>query len=148
MKKTILFISIILLVIIILCIMRISGNSKKVQIIKAQNQQYEQYLKKEIYGTDVMSLINKAIDNNEKNNVSKDKKQNFIENDKNSIIIEIIMITNEANQKTTTYRMETINKVGIAEFISNFNTAKFKITNIQYHKQTGKIKYIEITQLY
>ena len=56
------------------------------------------------------------------------------------------MITNEEKNKTTTYRMETISKVGIDEFIANFNTAEFKITKMEYHKETGKIKYIEITQ--
>ena len=44
--------------------------------------------------------------------------------------------------------METIQKVGISEFISNFNTAKFRITKLEYHKKTGRIKYIEITQQY
>lgn len=148
MKKTILFISIILLIIIIICTIKISENTKKIQSIKKENAQYEQYAKKEIYGTDVMTLINKAVNQNEKNNVPKDEKENYNQNNKNSIIIEIVMITNEEKQETSTYRMETINKVGITEFISNFNTAKFKITKIDYHNQTGKIKYIEITQQY
>lgn len=147
MKKNVLIVCSILLIIIIICTTFISINGKKLAVVKQENKKYEQYQKQEIYGTEVITLINKAIDDNQKNNVQTDETGKYINNETNSIIIEVIMITNEEKNQTTTYRMETINKVGIGEFIANFNTAKFKITNIQYHKQTGKIKYIEITQI-
>lgn len=147
MKKNVLIVCSILLIIIIVCVTFISMNSKKLAVVKQENKEYEQYQKQEIYGTEVITLINKAIDHNQKNNVQTDETGKYIDNETNSIIIDVIMITNEEKNTTTTYRMETINKVGIGEFIANFNTAKFKITNIQYHKQTGKIKYIEITQI-
>lgn len=146
MKKNILIISLVLLIIIIVCIAGIKWNSKANRIIKSQNKEYEEYLKDDIYGTDVITLINKAISNNKSNNISKDEKGYYIENNTNSIKIDIIMITNEEKEKKATYSMELIDKVGITEFIKNFNTAKFKCTNIEYHKETGKIKYIEITQ--
>lgn len=146
MKKNVLIVCSILLIIIIVCTTFISINGKKLAVVKQENKKYEQYQKQEIYGTEVITLINKAIDHNQKNNVQTDETGKYIDNETNSIIIDVIMITNEEKNTTTTYRMETINKVGIGEFIANFNTAKFKITNIQYHKQTGKIKHIEITQ--
>lgn len=146
MKKNVLIVCSILLIIIIVCVTFISMNSKKLAVVKQENKEYEQYQKQKIYGTEVITLINKAIDHNQKNNVQTDETGKYIDNKTNSIIIDVMMITNEEKNQTTTYRMETINKVGIGEFIANFNTAKFKITNIQYHKQTGKIKYIEITQ--
>ena len=145
MKKNIIIISIILLVIITICTMGISINSKKVSVQKQANKEYEQYLEKNIFGTDVATIINKAIDSNNQNNIQQQDGK-YIENNENSIIVELVMITNEEKEKTTTYRMETISKVGINEFIKNFNTATFKITKMEYHKQTGKIKYIEITQ--
>lgn len=146
MNKNIILISTILLIIIIICVGGISFNSKKLLVVKQANKEYEQYMNKNIYGTDVITIINKAIYNNQKNNIPKDEKEKYIENEENSIIIELVMITNEEKNKTTTYRMETISKVGIDEFIANFNTAEFKITKMEYHKKTGKIKYIEITQ--
>ncbi len=146
MKKNIAIITIILFIIIIICVVCISFNYKKITVSKQQNSEYEQYTKKDIYGTDVVTLIHKAIDNNKKNNVQQDKNGRYIDNNKNSIIIELVMITNENTKKTTTYRMEVIDKVGTNEFITNFNTATFKITDIQYHKQTSKIKYIQISQ--
>lgn len=148
MKKNIVIISLILLIIIIICFVGITFNSKTSRIVKQQNKEYEQYLNSEIYGTDVVTLINKAISSNENNNVQKDEKENYINNNQNSIQIDLVMITDEEKQETTTYKMEAISKVGIAEFIKNFNTAKFKCTKKEYHAETGKIAYIEISQQY
>lgn len=148
MKKTVVIISLILLIIIIICIVGINANSKANKAVKQQNSEYEKYLENDIYGTDVITLINKATSDNEANNVTKDEKGFYINNNNNSITIELVMITNEEKQETTVYKMETISKVGITEFIKNFNTEKFKCTKKEYHEQTGKISYIEISQKY
>ncbi len=147
MKKNLIIISAILLSIIIICVIGIWNNLKKITLQRKLNNEYEQYLNKDIYGTDVATILNKAINSNKQNGLEQ-KDGKYIENDTNSIIVELVMITNEEKEKTKTYRMETIDKVGISEFIKNFNTAKFKITRIEYHEQTKKIKYIEISQQY
>lgn len=148
MKKNIIIIALILLVVIIICIVGINVNSKTNIAIKQENKEYENYLNNEIYGTDVVTLINKAINNNESNNVTKDEKGFYINNNQNSIQIDLVMITNEEKQETTAYKMEAISKVGITEFIKNFNTAKFKCTKKEYHTATGKIAHIELSQQY
>ena len=148
MKKNIIIISIILLIIIAICMVGIKINSRTNRETLLENNQYEQYLNSEIYGTDVVTLINKAISNNENNNVTKDEKGFYIDNNQNSIKIDLVMITNEEKNETTTYTMEAIYKVGTTEFIKNFNTAKFKCTKKEYHIQTGKIAYIELSQQY
>lgn len=148
MKKNVIIISLILIVIIAICVVGINANSKTSKVIKQQNSEYEKYLTSEIYGTDVITLINKAISSNENNNVQKDEKENYVNNNQNSIQIDLIMITDEEKKETATYKMEAISKVGIAEFIKNFNTAKFKCTKTEYHEQTGKIAYMEISQQY
>lgn len=148
MKKSLVIIAITFLIVIIICVIGITMNSKKMLLQKQENNEYEQYLNNDIYGTDVVTLINKAIDNNNKNNVQKNSEGKYIENNDNSVIIDLVMITDEEKEKTKTYRMETIDKVGISEFISNFNTAKFNITKIEYHEKTGKVKYIEVSQKY
>ena len=81
MKKIFIIIALILLIIISICIAEISINNKKILVQKQQNKEYEQYMNKDIYGTDVITLINKAIDNNKKNNIHKDEKGYFIENE-------------------------------------------------------------------
>lgn len=148
MKKNVLIICIILLMIIVVSVTFISINTKKIAINKQSNQEYERFIEQEIYGTDVITIINKAINSNQTNGVAIDETGKYISNEENSIIVELVMITNEESKETTTYRMETINKVGINQFISNFNTATFKISKVEYHSKTGKISYIEITQQY
>ena len=147
MKKNLILISVLLLSVIIICVIGIWSNLKKITLQIQLNSEYEQYMNKDIYGTDVATILNKAMNNNKQNGIEQ-KDGKYIENNTNSIIVELVMITNEEKEKTKTYRMETIDKVGISEFIKNFNTAKFKITKIEYHEQTGKIKYIEISQQY
>ena len=138
MNKNVIIIFTLFIIIIVICYTWLNGNRNNYKLVKTENYEYEQYK--------VITLINKAINENEKNNVTKDEKGFYINNNENSIIIEIIMITNEESQETTTYRMEAINKVGISDFIYNFNTAKFYINNIEYHKNS-RISKIVIKQL-
>ena len=111
-----------------------------------ENKQYEGYLENQIYGTDVVTLINKAISANDKNHIEKDEKGQYVSNHQNSILIDLVMITDEEKEETTTYRMEAIAKVGTSAFIKNFNTVKFECTKKEYHEETGKLAYIELTQ--
>ena len=148
MKKSVIVISSIFIIIIFICIGAININTKASKVISKQNKEYEQYLQSEIYGTDVITLINRAISSNEENNILKDEKGFYINNNQNSIQIDLVMITDEEKEKTTTYKMEVISKVGITEFIKNFNTVEFKCTKIEYHIKTGKISYIQLTQQY
>ncbi len=110
--------------------------------VKKANQEYEYYLNKEIYGTEVTTLINKVIDQNERNSIAKDEKGYYIDNGENSIKIEFKMITIER-----TYQMEDFYNNDINEFLANFNTIRFKCTNIEYHEKTGKISKLVIEQL-
>lgn len=110
--------------------------------IKTENQEYEQYLGKIVYGTDVATVINKAVDQNEKNKIQKDEKGYYIENNTNSIKIDIKMITIKK-----TFYMEQFYNNDITQFVENFNLVDFKCSEIQYHEQTGKVKKIVFEQL-
>lgn len=144
MKKTIICLIIVLLVITIIVATCISENNKQIAKIKENNQKYEIYLDKEVFGTDVTSVINKAIDDNEKRQISKDEKGFYIENDTNSIKVELIML-NETKKET--YQMETLNKVGLNGFIRNFNLINFKCSKIEYHNKTKLISKIVFEQI-
>lgn len=112
------------------------------RIVKEENSEFEYYLNKEITGTTMTTLINKAINQNEKNNIKKNEKGYYIENDENSMKIEIKMITIEK-----TYPMEEIYNNDITKFVQNFNSIKFKCTNIEYHAKTGKISKMFFEQI-
>ena len=143
-KKLMIVIIMIFVIIILVIGVSYKMNLQNLQEIVQENKQYEAYLDKQIFGTDVITVINKATDENIKNNIAKDDKGFFIENDTNSIKVELVML----NQgEKATYQMETIKKVGTSGFIKNFNLIYFKCTNIEYHDQTKKVKKIVFEQL-
>ncbi len=142
MKKTLLIL--IAIVIVIVCIIGIKYYSYMMEynnVIK-ENEEYEKYKDQEVYGIDLATLINKAVDKNEKNNIPKDDKNLYIQNDENSIEIEIYIEDNE-----TTYKMEVFYNSGTEQFIQYYGNIKFKCSKIEYHEKTGKIKYILFEQL-
>ena len=108
---------------------------------KISNFKYEQYLNKEITGNELVTVINMAIDNNEKNKVEKDKKGIYIENETNSIKIEIKISDND-----TIYNMEAIYNKGTQNFIQYYGEVKFKCVDIKYHTNTNKVKYMLFEQ--
>lgn len=99
MKKIIIFF---IIVIILICFIAIKYYNYKINYnnVVNLNSEYEQYLNKEIQGVELASLINKTIDKNKKNDIEQNDNGEFIQNDKNSIEIEIYIKDNE-----TTYKM-------------------------------------------
>ena len=141
MKKFIIIIMVIIAV-IAMFIYYYANYKQAYEETQKQNEEYEQYLNKEIYGTDIASIINKAVDQNEKNKIATDENGQYIENEETSINIEIYITDNE-----TKYNMQTLYNGGIERFVQNYNFIKFKSAEVQYHKKTGKIKYILFEQL-
>ena len=142
MKKQIIITLIFFSVISIILISNIyKQNNKKIEI-KRYNSWFESYLNKEIYGTDIATIINKAVEENKKNNIQKDEKGLYIENNTNSIKIELNMITVKK-----TYQMETIYNKDISDFVKHFNIILFKCIDIQYHENTGKVSKIIFEQI-
>ena len=134
MKKTILIILSIFFV-IIACIYM---NYKQIMVSQNQsrkfNSEFEFYNKESVLGTDITTVINKAIDNNEKYAIEKNEKGEYIPDEENSIKIYIHMIINE-----TTYPMEALKNTGLEEFTRYFGEVEFRCTEVKYHKTTGKI---------
>lgn len=135
MKKTVLLVAIpIVIILFSICGLLITKNTTN-RLIKEQNSEYEYYLDKTVYGTDVTTIIGKAVNENEKNNIPKNEKGHYIENGENSIKIEIKMLSNGK-----TYPMEEFYNNDITRFVQNFNLIKFRCTSIEYHENTGKVK--------
>ena len=142
MKKNLLIIAIaVAIVIFSMCSLLINKNTT-IKRVKQENSQYEIYVGKTIFGTEVTTLMNKAIDQNEKNKIPKDEKGYYIENDTDSIKVVLEMITIEK-----TYPMEIFYQNDMTNFVENFNITEFECTSIEYHKKTGKISKITLKQL-
>lgn len=110
---------------------------------KKENMQFENYYNEEIYGADLATLINKAIDLNQKNEITKDANGKYISNDTNSINIDIKMLDDNSN----IYNMEKFYGGGINTFTAYYNQIKFKCTKLEYHIKTNKIKYMLFEQI-
>ena len=141
MKKLIIFFAVI--IVIISAISLIYFNYKaEYNMAKRSNMEFEQYLNKEIEGMVVATAINKAVDNNEKYEISKNNKGIYLGDNENSIRIEIKM-----TDDNSIYQMETIYNSGIQNFINYYGNIKFKCTNIEYHNSNNKVKYILFEQI-
>ncbi len=140
MKKLAIFFLIIIIIIVGMSYLYLNYKANYYETKKV-NYQFSSYEGQEIYGAEVATLVNKAVDNNESNQVPKDEKGKYINNDNNSIQIEIMMLDNDK-----IYTMETLYRGGMDKFVQYYNSIKFKCTRLEYHKSTNKVKYMLLEQ--
>lgn len=141
MKKVLIFL-VIVSIIVVISIVKFSSYKTEQEMLVKENYEFEKYTNNEVNGLDIATVINKAVDKNTKNEIEKDENELFIQNDTNSIEIEIYIKDNE-----TKYKMEQFYNAGTELFAQYYGNIKFKCSNIEYHKSTGKIKYILFEQL-
>ena len=140
MKKTLAVVILLLLVVAIIVVMQYKKMEKEHFEVAKYNALDEEYNKQNLNGLDITTIINKAVNNNEKNNVEKENIDGidfYKDNGTDSVIIEINMIINGK-----TYRMEQINSLGLDSFTEYFAEVKFDCTEVKYHEETGKVSYM------
>lgn len=111
-------------------------------IAQKENAKFEIYKDKEIQGIELTTIINKAIDSNEKNTISKDNEGKYIDNGKDSINIDIKFIDDDV-----IYNIEKIYDKGTDNFLQYYRYIMFKCNEVRYHSSTGKIKYMLFEQI-
>lgn len=134
MKKSFFVICLVFIIIMIVLFINFKALEKKQMEAERFNKIYEEYNTENLNGLDLTTVINKAIDNNQKYDIKTDENGEYISDEKYSIKIYITMIINNK-----TYPMERINALGMSSFIEYFGIVKFKCTDIQYHSKTGRI---------
>ena len=107
---------------------------EKNEILKF-NLKYEEYLQKQVYGADIATVINKAINDNKIENLTKE--------DEKYINIEIKIIDLEEEK---IFQMESFYNGGIDKFVQYYNFIQFKCTNVKY-ASNGKINYMLFEQI-
>lgn len=142
MKKYVLIIVTIVIVIIAAVAYKIYDYNVKQNEAANNNKSYNSFYEQEVLGTDVATLINKAIDSNEKNSVEKAEDGTYIDNGTNSINIDIKF--KDLDEAIT---MERINELDSVRFVQNFGGFNFKCTKIEYHNKTGNVKYMYFEQM-
>lgn len=141
MKKLAIFFLIVVIVIVGIFYLYLNEKANY-YTAQRENKQFDSYVEQEIYGTELATIINKAVDNNQSNEVPKDSKGRYLDNDCTSIQIEVNMLDNEK-----TYKMETLYSSGIDKFIQYYGEIKFKCTSLTYHKTTNRVKYMLFEQI-
>ena len=111
-------------------------------IAQKENIKFEIYKNEDIDGSQLATLINKAVDLNMRNEVTKDKKGKYIDNEENSVNIDIKFIDSD-----DVFNIEKIYNSGIATFLSYYGDTMFKCNDVQYHEKTGKVKYMSFEQI-
>ena len=144
MKKKIFIILVVLM--IILAIVTYWVYNYRKQMVESQeiNNSYKTYENIQILGTELISIINRTIDINEKAGIEKDQDGLYIDNGENSIKIYIEFIYDD---ETRTVDMEKIANGGTYSFIDVYSTASFQCTNISYHEKTNNVKSLTFTEL-
>ena len=137
MKKTLIIMLILFVAILAAVSIAVVDLQQTGKQVKQFNQIFEEYKDKSLLGSEVASLINKAIDNNEKNQISKNDKGIYQEDGKYSVQI-LVKLEKEGEYFT----MERINALKITEFVKNFSLQDFKCTGIEYHKETKRVSKV------
>ena len=143
MKKTLIYIISIVIVICVLIVSKLYANKEYMVEIKKFNTKYEKYNNNELIGTEVASVINQAVDDNEYERIKKDENGKYIQNDENSINIEV-KITEFSEEQI--YTMETLYNGGMDQFVKYYGQISFKAKEVKYN-ENKRIKYILFEQL-
>lgn len=141
MKKIIIFLVIVLIIVATVSYMYLNYKATYNEA-QVKNAQYESYNGKEIFGTDLATLINKAVDDNTKNNIQKEDSGLYTDNGTDSIRIDILF-----TDDNEVHSMEEIYNSGTDTFMQYYNQIRFKCTKIDHHSKTGRVSYMYFEQV-
>ena len=143
MKKQLLIIMIIFVLIVAAIGLYFYNLNRLDLLAEDHNKTYEQVASQDILGTTLISVINKAIDENEKNGIQKQENTIYYEdNGKDSIQISI-----QFKELDNVVHMEDIAEQTTESFIQFFATATFRCTKIEYHEKTNFVKSLYFEQI-
>ena len=143
MKKQFWIILIILCIIVAIIGLTIYNGIRLKNLTEDYNKTYESYYEQEILGTTLISIINKTIDQNEKNAIPKEQNSiYYIDNGENSMQIQVKFLESD-----NIIKMEDIEQQETENFIKYFATSTFKCTKIEYHSKTNMVKSLYFEQI-
>ena len=144
MKNRILII--LLIFFIVLVISGYAVYNYRTSVIESQkiNNEYPKYYNIQVLGNELITIINKTIDINEKYGTEKNEDGQYIENDTSSIKLYIEFRYKEDYKKVT---MEDISKSGIENFMKVYGAASFKCTELTYHEKSKNIISLNFTEI-
>lgn len=144
MKSKILIILFVFFIILIISIYGVYTYRTNISNSQKINNEYKKYYNVQVLGNELISIINRTIDINEKNKITKNEQGQYIENNNNSIKLYVSFIYKDDYKKL---EMEKISQNGIDNFMKVYGAASFKCTEITYHDKTKNIKSVTFTEI-
>lgn len=144
MKKTLILIIIFVIVAISCIFTKYTEYSKYKTEIQNINNEFMQYQNGVVQINTIISLMNRAIELNKKNNITQEEDLNFIENDTNSIKI-YLETTSSDGTELVQIPMEKLmlsERAGAETVMYAFSDLKFTMKEKAFHPKTGQIKKI------
>ncbi len=119
-------------------------NQRKTDLSRkdAQNSYYERIYNKEIGVNDLLSVINKAVNEKQSENYVKDSTGKYIDNSENLVTIKVKFKDTEED-----INAEKIYKNDNSKFKKLYETVKFKCDMIQYNEKTKLVNYIHFEEI-
>lgn len=114
--------------------------SKQKSEVKKINNEFLAYQKSIVKINRIVTLMNRAIDINNKNNIEKDENGIYEENNTNSI--KVYLKVKSSDSKMEMERLMLNDKAGVEKVEYAFSDLIFEMTNVEYHKKTGQVKSI------
>lgn len=147
MKKIVIIILVVVITITSIVLAKYVEYSKNKNNIENINKEYLAYENKNIQINTIVSLMNKAIEQNKKNKVAQNEDKAFVENDNNSIKIYIETKSNSKSDMVKISMEELIlnDKIGVEKVEYAFSDLIFEITDVKYHEKNGQIKEVTFT---
>lgn len=137
MKKTIIFLICIFVLIVASTYAYYQSRQSEKLAINRFNYQYEKFLNKDLQVTDVVTLINKAIDDNTKIQTNESEKGNQNQ-------LEIVFKFQDVDK---TYKMGDLISASLDGFRNSFEYSTFRISECIYNKGTTRIEKILIEEI-
>lgn len=141
MKKIAIFFIVILAIVSTVSYIYLSEQAKYREAQK-ENAKFDIKEGQEVNGQELATLINLVIDTNRRNEVLLDDNGYYIDNEKNSINLDITF-----TDVDVTYNASRIEQAGITNFVQNYRGIIFKCNKVQYHKSTGKLQLVGFEQI-
>ncbi len=119
-------------------------NQRKIDLSRkdAQNNYYERIYDKEIGVNELLSVINKAVNEKQSDNYVKDSTGKYIDNSENLVTIKIKFKDTEED-----INAEKIYKNDNSKFKKLYETVKFKCNEIKYNEKTKLVNYVHFDEI-
>lgn len=125
---------------------------EKTEQLVAFNNQFEAYNRKLLRGTDVISVINKVLDNNKKYGKNGYNEENYLMQVEFEMKEEIVYVEGNRQANVTfevgkSYTVDSFSSIKNNEYaFTDFKRRIFDCVEVKYSKITGRINYMKFTE--